>query len=104
MSEAKGKKLQENLRKVGVICVASGGFSGFFPVAPGTAGSAVGILIIWFLGDIPAVALLALVALITILGVWSAGEACQILKKDDAQQIVIDEIAGVMLTLVGIPV
>lgn len=97
-------KLMENGRKLGVLFIATGGFSGFLPVAPGTFGSIVAILWIWGMGGIAWPLHLLLVLVLGALGVWASDQACKILKRDDAQQVVIDEIVGIFITMIGIPV
>jgi phosphatidylglycerophosphatase A len=73
---------------------------GRFPVAPGTVGSAAGLLLYWALsaggGWLPA--LLGLVV-VTALGFWSAGAGEERYGEKDPGVVVIDEVAGQMLTL-----
>jgi phosphatidylglycerophosphatase A len=85
--------------------IATGAYSGFFPIAPGTVGSAVGLVVFaavrawtpWW-GDAVAV-ILALA-----LGVWSAGLVERRLQLPDPGPVVIDEILGMLLTLLFLPV
>jgi phosphatidylglycerophosphatase A len=90
--------------------IASGGGSGFFPVAPGTAGSVVGaalgaaLLAIspWLLGG---------AVLATILGGTVATQSATGMgwlgaskgEHDDPGWIVIDEFAGQMIALLALP-
>jgi len=91
------------------IWIATGLGSGYFPVAPGTAGSALGLaLVIAFrqtsldaLGL--AVTLAACAALLFVVGVWSAGKAEKVFGRVDPGQVVIDEVAGQILTFVATP-
>ncbi|HUR22132.1 MAG TPA: phosphatidylglycerophosphatase A [Vicinamibacterales bacterium] len=81
------------------VGIATVGGVGWFPVAPGTVGSAVGVGI-YFLTyrlSIPAQAVLLLA--ITIVGIWAAGLAEKELKQEDPGAVVIDEVAGQLLTL-----
>jgi phosphatidylglycerophosphatase A len=48
--------------------------------------------------------LIAVSLALLVIGVWAAGQTCQILKKKDASQIVMDEIVGMLITMIGIPV
>ena len=98
------KSLKMNLQKLGVLFIATGAFSGYFPVAPGTAGSFLAIVLLWWWGTLPAFVLILIALLLLALGIWAAGSACQVLRKDDASQVVIDEIVGVMITMIGIPI
>jgi len=86
--------------------VATGFGAGFSPVAPGTAGTIVAIPFGWLLtsglaghpvGQIVAVALAAAIA------VWSAGAAAPGFRLKDPGQIVVDEIAGYLVTVALLP-
>ena len=73
---------------------------GHFPVAPGTVGSAAGLLLYWALsaaGGWPPT--LAGLAVMTLLGFWSAGAGEERYGEKDPGAVVIDEVAGQMLTL-----
>ncbi len=89
-----------------VLIAASGAGSGFAPVAPGTAGSLVGLALGAALrrglglGD---AALGAFAALVLALGLWSAGRAEAIFGRRDDGRITIDEVAGQLVALIGIP-
>jgi phosphatidylglycerophosphatase A len=91
------------------IWIATGLGSGYFPVAPGTAGSALGLaLVIAFrqtslkpLGL--AVALATFAGLLFVLGVWSAGRAEKVFGRVDPGQVVIDEVVGQIITFVATP-
>jgi phosphatidylglycerophosphatase A len=82
-----------------VIFVATGGYVGFFPVAPGTAGALVGLLFCYLFSHFSwPLYLLSTVAL-CFLGVWAADRAEIIFASKDSPRIVIDEIAGYLLTM-----
>jgi len=91
------------------IWIATGLGAGYFPVAPGTAGSAVGLaLVIAFRQtrlESPALAvcLAAFTGLLFAVGVWSAGNAEKVFGCVDPRQVVIDEVAGQILTFVATP-
>ena len=82
--------------------LAFGFGAGLAPRAPGTFGSAVGIVIAWWVLDLPLVARVAVVLAVIGLGVWICGESARRLGKHDDQRIVLDEIAGVLLTSLGV--
>ena len=90
-------------RDTAVIFLATGCYLGRVPVAPGTFGSLLGLLICVVLSDI----WLTWAVLITIAfigcSVWVADEAEKRLNQEDPGCIVIDEIAGMMVTLIGLP-
>jgi phosphatidylglycerophosphatase A len=77
--------------------------SGLLPWAPGTFGSLVGlplIILLSYLGDLyTGIGLLVLVAV----AVWSSDICGKLLKKDDPSEVVIDEIAGLLLTIFLLP-
>ena len=73
---------------------------GRFPVAPGTAGSAVGCLLYLALCKLPAWPAQPIgVLLVTLLGFWSAGAGEEHFGEKDPGAVVIDEVAGQMITL-----
>jgi len=91
------------------IWIATGLGAGYFPVAPGTAGSALGLaLVIAFRQtrlESPALAvcLAAFTGLLFAVGVWSAGKAEKVFGCVDPRQVVVDEVAGQILTFVATP-
>jgi phosphatidylglycerophosphatase A len=83
------------------LMLASGFGSGYSPVAPGTAGSLLA-LVIWWLAP-PWWWLRASLLLISlILGIWAATKAEKFWGHDNGK-IVIDEIAGMWLSLLFLP-
>ena len=92
------------IKKLGVILLASGGLSGYVPFAPGTAGAFVGLLIVFFFRHTPVWIYSLICLMICVIAVWVADEAGRILKVADSSHIVIDEIVGIMVTMIGITV
>ena len=92
--------------------IASGLGTGYAPIAPGTAGSILGILVFYFFNFVlnklefqqPIILILNLVAIIIVLliGVFSIKEVHQ-RWQHDASQIVIDEIIGVWIAVFAFP-
>jgi phosphatidylglycerophosphatase A len=80
------------------IAIATALGAGFAPAAPGTFGSAVGLVLWWALPASPVVQAVAIV-LIFILGSWSGSVAEHYFKKSDPGQVVIDEVLGQMMTM-----
>ena len=74
---------------------------GYFPRIPGTAASLAAVFVFLFVRDERAVLMIALVS--TLLGFAAAGGAEKVFQKKDDQRIVIDEFAGMMLSLLFIP-
>ena len=82
---------------------------GYFPVAPGTAGSAVAVALVAALGLIPLspawhwVLLGTALLSILVVGVWAATEAERFFGRTDPGHVVIDEVAGQIVTLLACP-
>lgn len=92
------------MRRLGLI-VATCGYLGFFPVAPGTVGSAVGVALFYLVraAGAPWAEAVAIVA-IFVAGVW-AGTITEIeLGRTDPPPVIIDEVVGMLITLAWIPV
>jgi len=86
-----------------VVFLSTGGFVGKIPFAPGTFGSVEGLAVCFFLSRVP-VSLSALLAIALILSaVWLSEHAERIVGKKDPGCIVIDEVAGMVVTMVGLP-
>ena len=90
------------MKKFAARMLATGFWSGYFPVTPGTFGSIPPWLIAYFLIQNNQLWLIAAVIVSTIVSVWSAGEAEKELGHD-ARKIVIDEWAGMFITLLFVP-
>ena len=90
-------------RDKAVVCLATGFYTGNIPLAPGTFGTLPGLLLCFFLAG-TSLSEAMLTALILIgFSIWIAGEAEKIIGTRDPGCIVIDEIAGMVVSLVGIP-
>ena len=76
---------------------------GYVPVAPGTFGSAAGLLLWFVLPHTVMVQGIAIVALFVI-GSWSGSVAEEHFGKTDPGQVVIDEVMGMLITLFMNPV
>ncbi len=82
--------------------MATAGGVGYSPVAPGTAGSLLALFILWVF---PFSSLGLVLALLVIVGVggWAAGRAERLLGRKDPSPVVIDEIAGMFLSVLALP-
>lgn len=88
-----------------IIKILATGFgAGLSPVAPGTAGTLVGLLIC--LAGYPLTWPLRLIFVVAIClaSVYVAGRAEDLFRKKDDQRIVIDEIAGIQVTMLPVSV
>jgi phosphatidylglycerophosphatase A len=82
------------------VLLATGLGLGRAPIAPGTVGSAAGLLLVallWELGGAWTVAAGAVV--VTVVGMWAAGPAEAHFGRRDPGPVVVDEIAGQMVSL-----
>lgn len=87
------------------VFLATAAYTGYFPVAPGTVGSAVGLLVyvgVWWTQS-PVVEV-ALIAGLFAVGVWAGTTAEQYFGGIDPGPVVIDEVVGMLITLAFIPV
>ena len=86
------------------LIVATGLGVGYAPLAPGTAGSLLGLALFALLHLIAGPpAALAGTLVVTAAGFWSAGAAERHFGRSDPGHVVIDEVAGQMLTLLVLP-
>ena len=78
-------------------------FSGYAPLAPGTAGSAVVALLYYFFGaSLEAVEWVAVLAFTFVVAVYTAGELAR-QWGDDPGRVVIDEAVGFLATVAFLP-
>ena len=80
------------------LAVATVGGVGYAPVAPGTFGSAAGLLVWWLLPASPVVQAAAIIV-IFIAGSWGGNVAERHFGRTDPGQVVIDEVMGMLITL-----
>lgn len=92
-----------NFKEKLVMFLSTGCFVGNIPIAPGTFGTIAGLLFCLFLSRASLLSATLIVVVFIIFAVWIAGEAEKIIKQKDPGRIVIDEIAGIMVTLLGLP-
>ncbi len=97
---------------------------GYLPLAPGTFGSVVGVLIYLFFGWIEAnvsanfgakgwtdaqitawihAGNAILFLLFCLLGIWAASRAAEIFKDKDPQKVVVDEVIGQLIVFLFVP-
>ena len=81
--------------------IATGAYSGFFPIFPGTAGTIPAWILAWFLFKNP-YAMTAAAVITSAVSVWSAGRAEKTFGHD-SRKIVIDEWAGMFISLMFLP-
>ena len=89
--------------KLIALALATALGSGYAPVAPGTLGSAAGLLLWWLLPHTTIVQLVAIIV-VFVLGAWSGSVAEGHFHRTDPGQVVIDEVLGMLITLFLNPV
>lgn len=86
-----------------ILLLATGLGAGRIPHLPGTAGTAVGVIFYLLLRALsPLIYNVTLVAFI-FLAAWVATVAATLLGEHDPQKVVIDEVAGFLVTMAFVP-
>ena len=87
------------------LFIATGFGSGLAPKAPGTFGSLAAIPLIWVFhqDQWTPVEIIFWIVLISIVGIWSTARTETLWNLHDDQRIVIDEFAGMFVTLAWFP-
>jgi len=73
--------------------------TGLSPVAPGTAGSVIGLALAWGTLELPIAARVLVAAALIVSGIWICGESARRIAVHDHPGIVWDEIAGIYVAL-----
>ncbi len=96
-------------RASAAVWIATCAGVGYFPVAPGTAGAAVGLGLVVAAGRLPlgrpwmTTALAAAALVIFAAGVWATGKAEKFFGRTDPAPAVLDEVCGQMITFLRQP-
>jgi len=86
-----------------IMAIASGLYTGYMPVAPGTWGTLVAFPLHFLLIRLPQTSYYMSLAVVFIVAVFTAGSAEKILDRGDPGIVVIDEIIGMLIGLIGAP-
>jgi phosphatidylglycerophosphatase A len=86
-----------------ILLLASVFGVGYSPIAPGTLGTLVAILVYYFLSNIPSPLYEITLVGFLFFSVWVSGNAEIFFGKKDDQRIVIDEIIGFLITMLWVP-
>jgi phosphatidylglycerophosphatase A len=86
-----------------LLLVVTFGGLGYAPVAPGTAGSLVALLLGWALGAWSPAATLSAALLAAAVTLLLAGRAETLLGRRDPPALILDEMAGMLLATVALP-
>ena len=84
------------------LTIATVGGVGYSPVAPGTAGSLIAVAILWLV-PFSRLGLIVYFIVVTLIGVWAAHRAEMVLGGKDPGAIVVDEVAGMTLSVLALP-
>jgi phosphatidylglycerophosphatase A len=92
------------MKRLGLF-IATCGYIGYAPVAPGTFGSAAGLLVFFAIRSTQSMALeLAAIAAIFAIGLWAGTVAEHHFGGVDPGPVVLDEVFGMLITLALLPV
>jgi phosphatidylglycerophosphatase A len=87
------------------LFVATCGYLGYVPIAPGTFGSAAGLALFAAIRWTGSSGLeLAVIVVLLAIGVWSGNVAEKHFGGVDPAPVILDEVAGMLITLALIPV
>ncbi len=86
-----------------LLIFATGLGSGYLSKAPGTAGTFVGALFYLLIKDLSPLTYGVTLLTFVFLAVWVATEAEKLLGGHDPQKVVIDEVAGFLVTMAFVP-
>lgn len=85
-----------------LLCATALG-AGLIPGAPGTYGTLLAVPLAWGLDRLGQATFLVTTVVVAAFGSWAADVYCRATGKHDNQQIVIDEVAGYLLTVAFVP-
>jgi phosphatidylglycerophosphatase A len=92
------------MHRVGLF-IATCGYLGFVPVAPGTFGSAAGLAVFFLIRSTGSMTLeVAAILVLFAIGIWSGTIAEHHFGGIDPAPVVMDEVVGMLITLVFVPV
>ena len=86
-----------------IVFLATGGLIGFSPVAPGTFGSLAALPLCLLVSTLHGEVALIVVVMVIAASTWVADSAEKIEHRKDPQQVVIDEICGMLVALFALP-
>jgi phosphatidylglycerophosphatase A len=78
-------------------------YIGYFPVAPGSMASVAGACIAFWMAPLHVLLYAAVTVGITVIGLWSSGITEKSVGKKDPSCVVIDEVAGIMVSFFMVP-
>ena len=92
------------MQRLGLF-VATCGYLGYVPIAPGTFGSAAGLAVFYAVRSTDSIAVeIAVIALLFAIGTWAGTVAEHHFGGVDPGPVVMDEVVGMLITLALLPV
>src|SRR5215216_2075765 len=92
------------MRRLGLF-IATCGYIGYAPIAPGTFGSAAGLVVFYIVRQTGSSSIeIATIIALFALGIWSGTEAEHHFGGIDPGPVVLDEVVGMLVTLALLPV
>src|SRR5688572_13052623 len=92
------------MQRLGLF-IATCGYLGYAPIAPGTFGSAAGLAVFYAVRSTGSAGVeLAAILVLFAIGVWSGTVAEHHFGGTDPGPVVLDEVVGMLITLAFIPV
>ncbi len=85
------------------LAIATLGGVGRLPKAPGTFGTLATLPVCFLVQELGFTVHLAVTAAVTAVGIWATAVACDRLGEKDPKQVVVDEAAGMLLTMLAAP-
>ena len=76
-------------------------YLGFIPPSPGSLASLATVLIWYYFISLPIALFILLVLVLCIIGIYSTKLSLKYFKSDDPKEIVIDEVCGMLISLIG---
>lgn len=82
-----------------ILLLATVGGAGKAPVAPGSVGTLAGMVIVYLVHPLPYHIYTITTLVFCLIAVWVASAAATITQRKDPQEVVIDEVAGLLVTM-----
>src|SRR3990167_2806373 len=86
-----------------ILLLATGFGIGKLPLAPGTFGTLLGVLLYMAIASLSSLHYSVTVIGLLFISVWSSSEAEKMLATKDPKEVVIDEILGLVITMAFLP-
>jgi phosphatidylglycerophosphatase A len=88
--------------KLGTLLATAGG-AGYSPIAPGTCGTLIAVPIAYACAGLSLPLFAAITVAVVLVGIWASNVADGIWQTHDSGRIVIDEVAGYLITVLVVP-